>query len=189
MGGEFKGGDTCGCKPHRYALKIGAEIGYVFDGPVGSGSLKGKIDSHVDFKIPITFKDDGSFSDETTSDQTVAGVLLIFTPAGDGSCKLTATVRKEVWKVDGSQPASGGWFDIKLSSTWPNPAEITDYCEMAGGAAGASMAPPLGPAGLLNFQMPNELDGSPNGQPNPLVVSQLPSIYNLTVHWVDDAAP
>jgi hypothetical protein len=63
QGGEFRGGPECGCKKHRYAIGM-TETG-VSDIVFAHGAH-----SHADMSgqadVPLTFKDDGSFSGQVT---------------------------------------------------------------------------------------------------------------------------
>ena len=91
MGGEFKGGESCGCEPQQYAIRLDEVFtgNFIYDG----GSIIWDGSAHV--QIPITFKDDGSFTGETRADRTISATLAGLV---DCSTSVTYSVR---WVVEG----------------------------------------------------------------------------------------
>jgi hypothetical protein len=92
MGGELKGGQSsCGCEPQQYAIKLDEVLkgDFVYEG----GSIHW--DGSANVQIPITFKDDGSFTGETRADRTLSATL-----AGLVDCSTSVTVSVR-WVVEG----------------------------------------------------------------------------------------
>ena len=93
MGGEFKGGESCGCEPHHYLLKLSTDITFTYV----KQDLRGEGQGHADLSIPLTFKDDGSFSGQATTKRPYRGTTI----ATIGTCKVTYDDFQETWKVEG----------------------------------------------------------------------------------------
>jgi hypothetical protein len=91
MGGDFKGDSTCGCEKTSYAIKINESL----NGQIVEEEATITWDGDSEVIIPITFKEDGSFTGEATADRRMHMVLT----AAIG-CDQTSVVPL-TWYVEG----------------------------------------------------------------------------------------
>ena len=112
-----KGGLTCGCQPHHYTLKGGADIVWFY--VPGTPFLTG----HADLEIPIQFNDDASFNGETKLDVTYSGN----TDVGGTKCSWTTTDKGQIWKVKGN--IDSGEMNVTFTIIFP----VSDYIGMCSG--------------------------------------------------------
>ncbi len=179
--GKFQGDEECGCKPHRYFLRFIIDMAIVAD---KAPPLFGRSDAHEDFKIPITFRDDGSFSGQASVDRNMSGTI-----GAPGRppvvCTIKAVVPQEVWKVEG-KPTDETVFawNVTLTNTWPNPLRSEARCNVGGSAFQSPMA--AAPTGVLMFQLNHLLD-SPI---DPIDLTQPPmGEGKIQMEWVVESAP
>lgn len=90
-GGEFKGDEACGCEPQKYAIQIDETITSQLVTEEATITWDGN--SHVE--IPITFKEDGTFTGEVKADRRVHITLQSAI-----SCDQTSTV-PVTWQAEG----------------------------------------------------------------------------------------
>lgn len=110
-GNGVKGGITCGCQPHHYILKGGADIVWFY--VPGTPFLTG----HADVEIPIQFNDDASFTGETKLDVNFSGM----TDVGGTKCSWTMTDKGQIWKVKGN--IDSGEMNVTFTIISP----VSDY--------------------------------------------------------------
>jgi hypothetical protein len=110
-GSGVKGGTTCGCQPHHYILKGGADIVWFY--VPGTPFLTG----HADVEIPIQFNDGASFTGETKLDVNFSGM----TDVGGTKCSWTMTDKGQIWKVKGN--IDSGEMNVTFTIVSP----VSDY--------------------------------------------------------------
>ena len=89
-----KGGITCGCESHHYILKLSTDETFTYVKQDFRGEGKG----HADLSIPITFKDDGSFTGQATAKRPWHGMTV----STAGTCDVKYPDFEETWKVEGA---------------------------------------------------------------------------------------
>ncbi|MAU01577.1 MAG: hypothetical protein CL608_30940 [Anaerolineaceae bacterium] len=127
MGGEFKGDDGCGCEPQKYALQIDESLVAAFV----SENARIDWDGQTQVQIPLTFKDDGTFTGEATSSRTMSAVLT-----AEVGCSGSSTSNVQ-WQVNGRLDSEERWiyFSVRftpsmgsvscnMSVPLPNPVQL-----------------------------------------------------------------
>ena len=115
-----KGGYTCGCEPHHYALNGNFDM--VFPGFNQIPYVKGQADLH----IPIQFNDNDSFSGETKVDVNSKGTLS----SASMTCSETWPIQGMTWKASGNIDDYGE-MHMTLTVKIP-PSDLTTVCTVAG---------------------------------------------------------
>ncbi len=90
-GGEFKGDESCGCEPQKYAIQINETISTQLVSEEATITWNGN--SNV--TIPITFKEDGTFTGEVTANRRMHITLQSVI-----SCDQTSVV-PVTWRAEG----------------------------------------------------------------------------------------
>ena len=108
QGGEFKGDVSCGCEPHHYAITM-LKTG-MLDNTAGTFHLHADVSGKQD--LPLTFRDDGSFTSQATL------LTSITETGGDESipmvCSGEGTLPEQI-KATGS--VDGVTMHLKISWT------------------------------------------------------------------------
>jgi hypothetical protein len=138
MGGEFKGGESCGCQPHHYVLKGSFdEIWTKEEGPL-------HFTGHSELQIPLQFHDDGSFDGETMIDVAEANTFT----ASVMSCSESISYSGVSWKAKGSIDDSGV-MHVTISVQFPV-SELKTVCT-AGGITTTDSLPNTRPEQTMDF--------------------------------------
>ena len=153
MGGKFKGDNGCGCEPQKYALQIDESILAAFV----SDSARIDWDGKTQVQIPLTFKDDGTFTGEATSMRTISAVLT-----AKVGCSGTATTNVQ-WQVNGRLDSEDQtiYFSVRFAPSL--------------GAVSCNMSVPL----PNPVQLPIPIDDSENPN-NPLKQMEMSAYVNET---------
>jgi hypothetical protein len=126
-GGRFRGGYECGCKKHHYSIGI-KETGVSDRDLADGGRARGDISGQGE--VPLTFKDDGSFSGEVTLPESFTESLTrpIQVCSGKGSF---SNQMKVTGKVTGDEDGDGGGT-MHLKFSWASSGTVSGTCTSKG---------------------------------------------------------
>ncbi len=121
-GGEFKGDKSCGCKPIHYAIQYSTSTEIDIESIHHSSAMEPA-------DIPITFKDDGTYTGEGTGTYKAAG-----TAAG---CSEQSAL-DVVFNVSGQATETSLKQSMHLDLEYPSPMAYTMTAECEGESGGAA---------------------------------------------------
>lgn len=138
MGGEFKGDQSCGCEPEHFAIEYSSTTD-INIASLHHSSVMGPV------KIPIEFKDDGSFEGSANTTFEAGGVAA--------DCKEQSTLNVPL-KISGHVTETSLEQSMHVDLEYPMPMgmALSFQCRDGGGSDQQSLAAP-------NITLPLELKG------------------------------